>query len=705
MQKSTINKFGVFYLTFLMLALTFSLSYSETPTKDEMALVCNNWLSNIVFQRGAWGGSITPSIGETQDLIMNDTLVGRYFAIEPIGYVIIPNLKELAPVKAYSDENRLDFSEPDGMAVMIKEVLQDRIRLFVQAYGSMEITQPIKGNVLYGVEQRETWDKYAILPEQFKTELNAGNFKMAKDAGPLLTTVWHQGAPYNNLCPWGDGGRTVVGCVATATAQILAYHRWPLEGTGTHIYGWSGDNSCGGNTTGAALSADYNDPYDWDNIPNLCSPACNTAEQNALAELNYEVGVAFNMDYGTCGSGAYTSDAQFVFPTYFRYYDHVEYHERYEYSILAWSDMIREEIEVNRPIQYRISKHSIVCDGWRVVEPIHQVHMNYGWGGSQNAWFTIDNLYCNWEGCSYLVEAMLTKIEPDRGVQFTADTTWGYSPLDVKFTGSSSLPVDQWIWDFGDGDSAFVQAPDHNYDTPGRFNVKLRIISGAETRDYNATNYITVLNDSIVGFDAKGKPDSSFAMTIYARNTVQLRKIQIPITYAGPLNLSLDSFSTSGCRTDYMDEKTYAHLDPGEKQATLSFYNWSVNKPELEPGYGPVVKVYFTIPSYSPMDQPNPILIETYSEYMPWYYGPILEFSPIAVGGNISVLYVCGDANGSESVNIQDITFLINYLYKGGAAPSPIMAGDANGGGTVNIADITYLINYLYKGGLAPICP
>jgi len=66
--------------------------------------------------------------------------------------------------------------------------------------------------------------------------------------------------------------------------------------------------------------------------------------------------------------------------------------------------------------------------------------------------------------------------------------------------------------------------------------------------------------------------------------------------------------------------------------------------------------------------------------------------------------YVCGDANGDESVNILDITFLINYLYKDGPAPDPWEKVDVNGTGDVNILDITYLINYLYKDGPAPQC-
>ncbi|MEW5923215.1 MAG: dockerin type I repeat-containing protein [Candidatus Zixiibacteriota bacterium] len=63
-----------------------------------------------------------------------------------------------------------------------------------------------------------------------------------------------------------------------------------------------------------------------------------------------------------------------------------------------------------------------------------------------------------------------------------------------------------------------------------------------------------------------------------------------------------------------------------------------------------------------------------------------------------------GDANGNGSTNILDITFLINYLYKGGPAPIPypICSGDANCNCFVNILDVTYLITYLYRGGPAP---
>ncbi|UCD94336.1 MAG: hypothetical protein JSU69_11335, partial [Candidatus Zixiibacteriota bacterium] len=67
--------------------------------------------------------------------------------------------------------------------------------------------------------------------------------------------------------------------------------------------------------------------------------------------------------------------------------------------------------------------------------------------------------------------------------------------------------------------------------------------------------------------------------------------------------------------------------------------------------------------------------------------------------------YVCGDADASGAVNLLDVTFIINYLYKEGPAPVPPEGADANGDGSINLLDVTHIINYLYKEGPEPICP
>jgi len=63
-----------------------------------------------------------------------------------------------------------------------------------------------------------------------------------------------------------------------------------------------------------------------------------------------------------------------------------------------------------------------------------------------------------------------------------------------------------------------------------------------------------------------------------------------------------------------------------------------------------------------------------------------------------------GDANGDGVIDLGDVIYLINYLYKDGPAPDPLEAGDCNCDGVVNLGDVVYLINYLFKGGPPPGC-
>ena len=67
-----------------------------------------------------------------------------------------------------------------------------------------------------------------------------------------------------------------------------------------------------------------------------------------------------------------------------------------------------------------------------------------------------------------------------------------------------------------------------------------------------------------------------------------------------------------------------------------------------------------------------------------------------------------GNVNGdhSDDVNAADLTYLVDYLFKGGSPPPCYDEGDINGNGKINISDLIYLINYLFKGGPAPLpCP
>ncbi len=64
--------------------------------------------------------------------------------------------------------------------------------------------------------------------------------------------------------------------------------------------------------------------------------------------------------------------------------------------------------------------------------------------------------------------------------------------------------------------------------------------------------------------------------------------------------------------------------------------------------------------------------------------------------------YVTGDANGSGSIDIDDVVFEIAYIFSGGPPPEPLASGDANCAASVDIDDVVYLIGYIFSGGPPP---
>lgn len=66
-------------------------------------------------------------------------------------------------------------------------------------------------------------------------------------------------------------------------------------------------------------------------------------------------------------------------------------------------------------------------------------------------------------------------------------------------------------------------------------------------------------------------------------------------------------------------------------------------------------------------------------------------------------LLIVGDVNKDGFINLSDIILLVNYVFKGGAAPSPQYLGNVNGDGGVNLGDIIYLVNFIFKGGPPPV--
>ncbi|MFH2048708.1 MAG: hypothetical protein ABIJ12_04605 [bacterium] len=69
--------------------------------------------------------------------------------------------------------------------------------------------------------------------------------------------------------------------------------------------------------------------------------------------------------------------------------------------------------------------------------------------------------------------------------------------------------------------------------------------------------------------------------------------------------------------------------------------------------------------------------------------------------------FICGNTDHTGDINVGDLVWLVDYLFKGGLPPVTPEAGDVDCEPGILVSDLVYLVNYLFKGGNAPCeaCP
>lgn len=61
-----------------------------------------------------------------------------------------------------------------------------------------------------------------------------------------------------------------------------------------------------------------------------------------------------------------------------------------------------------------------------------------------------------------------------------------------------------------------------------------------------------------------------------------------------------------------------------------------------------------------------------------------------------------GDANGDQSTNVADITYLVSYIFQLGSPPSCFDEADLDASAFIDLADLIYIVDYLFFGGTPP---
>ena len=213
------------------------------------------------------------------------------------------------------------------------------------------------------------------------------NKSMAAKEVTAAWSLWDQMTPYNDLCPIVDNQRTPTGCVATSTAIAMQYHKWPDIGTGSHSYT--------SQTYNLSLSATFDTPYQWDNMPSTYTAGQYTSAQaQNVATLMYDCGVFSEMNYAPGNSGALTLTAARGLVNYMKYDKSLHVLQRDNYQKDEWEAIIKGELDDNRPVVYggendQKEGHQFIIDGYNDAD---YYHVNWGWSGLANGYYLLSVL-------------------------------------------------------------------------------------------------------------------------------------------------------------------------------------------------------------------------------------------------------------------------------------------------------------------------
>lgn len=484
----------------------------------------------------------------------NNGLVNLYFVtLSPNGFIILSADDNAQPVLGFSFES----SMPDtGINTGFSEWM----------LGYSKYVSVCKENSEFQLQQNQL---------QWANLLNgiAETDSPADIAGPLLTCTWNQSFPYNSECPeasGGSGGHVYAGCVATAMSQVMYYYRFPQTGTGSYgythyVYGY--------------LFADFGaTEYKWNEMPNAAG-----SNYFELAQLQSHLGISVDMDYSPDGSGAYSQDAAQSLKSYFGYSDDLNLINKDSYSDDYWKLIVKQNIDAGHPLYYHgfgSGGHAFNLDGYDG----DFFHFNWGWGGSANGYFSLNNLNPSGMNFSY-GQGAIVNFYPGEGYPYycssdktitshTGSIEDGSGPVNDYLPNSdcgwlisvndslSSLKLTFDRFDIEDGkDSLFVFAGT-NSDAP---------LLGAYTGNSLPPAIITTGSQMFINFKSDGQNNTGGWLATYKAT---------PVMFCNGVDTYTDTVATisDGSGTfNYHDNTSclFKIIPPNAKSITLDFSSFS----------------------------------------------------------------------------------------------------------------------------------
>ncbi len=303
----------------------------------------------------------------------------------------------------------------------------------------------------------------------------------------------------------------------------------------------------------------------------------------------------------------------------------------------------------------------------------------------------------------------------------------GEVPHNVTFTDLSTGEIEEWLWQFGDGEVSSQIHPTHVYLVPGNYTITLEVSGPGGTDSITVPSGVQVFPPS---------------------NVIRVPSVSV---LQGQSNVTLPVLSThvdplQGYQNGMIWDPTVLHLQEATIVGTATealFAEFLVinlvagpNGPEgltmgvvfdtIPPFDGRVIlpgvdhrtlHLVFDVDGGAPPNETTLIeFVDTFGQ------PPVLNIfivggvsqTPFPIAGEILILpfvlpppiaFLRGDFESDQLIVISDAINLLAYLFGGGMPPFCADSGDVNDSGTIDLSDPIYLLNFLFVGGNPPPYP
>lgn len=347
------------FLTLLACLLTAGLAMADRVSEREALKKAQAFMPGERFEMKKYA---SPEGGQTEEppFYIFNVENGR-------GYVLVSAEDRTTAILGYSTNGNIDLAN-----------IPDNLRYWLDSYAAQ----------LKAIDEGTPIAARAVAGDKAMTRGTRSNI------APLLKTTWNQDGPYNLMCPDGnfvdydaDGydsnNRCVTGCVATALAQVMYYHKWPQQTTEIPAYTINYSNA-----PTLSLNELPTTTFEWNKMKTSYSNTETDDAAYAVAKLMRYAGQACQMAYGTGASSAHIHTDMMI--SAFGYSKNIHTKDRDGYTNTQWEDMVYDELANNRPVLYSgrtegNSGHQFVCDGYKD----GLFSLNWGWGGWLDGFFVL----------------------------------------------------------------------------------------------------------------------------------------------------------------------------------------------------------------------------------------------------------------------------------------------------------------------------